>query len=75
MIQDKAIAEKVSQLVLDASGKLNESINLVATNCSEEEVAEYVMVVGQLMGSIGIDILNKIYRAHPSIKPEDYYLP
>ncbi len=75
MFNDKNIAEMVSQLVLDASGKLDESVFIVAQNCSEAEAAEYANLIGGLMFTIGIDILNKIYKAHPDIKPEDYYLP
>lgn len=76
MISDRTTAEKFSRLVLDVSSILNESAALVAaSDCPDHEKAQCYKVLGQLLGTIGIDVLNPIYRIHPGIKPPDYPLP
>jgi hypothetical protein len=75
MIKNKAVAEKISAIMLEISGQLDESVAYVGENCNEDELQSYTKVIGEIMGTIGIDILNKIYREFPEIKPEEYYLP
>ncbi len=76
MITDRPTAEKISQIMLEVSSLLNEAAAVMASsNCSDEEKIALYKYVGQLMGTIGLDVLNKIYRTHPAIKPPDYVLP
>jgi hypothetical protein len=75
MIKNKIVANNISELMLDISGQLNESVAYVTENCDQDELQNYRRVIGNIMGIIGLDILNNIYREFPEIKPEEYYLP
>jgi len=76
MFKDKETANRISKIMLNVSEMLDESAALIeATDCSADEKAAYYKTVGQLMGIIGIDVLNNIYRIHADIKPEEYLLP
>lgn len=76
MISNADTAKRVGELLLEVSGILNESVGVVAGSDSpEDEKIAYMGAVGQVMGTIGLDILNKLYTAHPELLPEDYYLP
>jgi hypothetical protein len=76
MFRDKETASKISKIMLNVSELLDGSVSeLAVCKCLENEKEAYYRVVGQLMGIIGIDVLNQIYRMHPDIKPDDYMLP
>lgn len=75
MFKDKLIAQNVSDLMLNISGLLDQSVSFVATNCHEDEVKSYAQAIGSIMEIIGLDVLNHIYKDHPEIKPPEYYLP
>lgn len=66
----------IGQLMLPVSSILHESAAVVAaSDCPDQEKAQCYKVLGQLLGTIGIDVLNRLYRIHPGIKPPDYPLP
>lgn len=76
MFENKEIACHINEVMLKVSSLLDESVALVAaSNCHDEEKVKYYNIVGQIMGIIGIDVLNNIYRIHSDIKPSDYFLP
>ena len=76
MFKEKQIAEEINRVMLNVSKKLDESAFLVAnSSCSTEEKAGYIKTVGKILGIIGIDVLNNIYRCHPDLKPQEYLLP
>ncbi|MEQ1484661.1 hypothetical protein [Methyloglobulus sp.] len=75
MIKNKTVANNISALMLEISGQLDDSVAYVAENCDQDDLHNYRRVIGSIMGIIGIDILNNIYREFPEIKPEEYYLP
>ena len=70
MILDKEIASQVSELMLEYSAKLDQSLKTVMDNCSEQEFKSYRDAVGQLMGIMLLDVMNPIYKEHPDLKPE-----
>lgn len=65
----KEIASKISGLMLEYSGKLDESIRLVMDNCTQEEFQQYRDSVSQLMTIMLLDIMNPIYARHADLKP------
>lgn len=76
MIADKSLAEKISALMLEASGALNEAAQLVVSSgCGEDEKRSLFVAIGGAMGQIGTEVLNPLYRAHPDLKPVDFMLP
>jgi len=69
MVQDKLVATKISELMLDIGKRLDASILVVMENCSPQEFNAYRTIVGHLMADILLEILNPLYVQHPSLKP------
>ena len=67
---EKDIAKKVSNLMLDYGGKLDESLALVQQHCSEEEFKSYRTSVSRLLTIMLTDVMNPLYEEHPSLKPD-----
>lgn len=63
------VARQISELMLSYGAKLNDSLFLVKNNSSEKEYLEYRTAVGTIMGYMFTDIMIKIYKEHPSLKP------
>ncbi len=74
LFRDPAVAKKISDLMLNISGQLDESVAFVVENCAEEEAKTYAQIVGGIMGIVGLDLLNRIYKDFPQIKPTEYPL-
>jgi hypothetical protein len=70
MITNPNIAKYVSELMLDIHNRLDESVARVNETCSPEEDAIYRRAVGRILGRILLEVLNPLYAAHPSLKPE-----
>lgn len=71
MIQDKLVAQQISDLMLAVGKQINESIQLVMNTCSEKEFEDYRSAVTHIMGSMLLDVMNPIYDIHPDIKPPE----
>ena len=71
MITNKIIAQKVSSMLLDISGQIDESVALVKDNCSEEEFLAYRTAAGAILGAILMDALNPIFSKNPEISPSE----
>jgi hypothetical protein len=71
LIENSKTAKYVSELMLNINGRLNESIETVAKECSPEEFAIYRRGVGKLINSIFEGILEPIYDKHPTLKPRE----
>lgn len=74
---DLKTSGQICKRMLEVSGLLDEVAMLVAESqgCLADEKDAYLKTIGKLMGIIGIDVLNGIFRTYPELKPEDYYLP
>jgi hypothetical protein len=68
---DHATALRVRDIMLDASTKVNQSIQIVMDNCDESEFRSYRLAAGQLMGSIYLDILTPLFADHPDLTPSE----
>ena len=69
MIEDVFTARKISDLMLDISDRLNESLALVREKCPLKEFEEYRGAVGAIMSEILLEVLNPLYSKHPQLKP------
>ena len=67
---DKEAAKRVSDLVLRASGELDESVAFVRDNCSEPEFLAYRESIGRIMNDLWMSVLKPIYSEHPDIEPK-----
>lgn len=70
MITNGRTAKQVSDLMLDITAQLNQSVSLVQEQASAEEFASYRLAVARIMGEILLEVLNPLYRKHPGLKPE-----
>ncbi len=70
MITNADTAKHVSELMLDITAQLNQSVFLVQERGSAEEFALYRRAVGGIMAEILLEVLNPLYREHPGLKPE-----
>ncbi|ECO4186721.1 hypothetical protein [Salmonella enterica] len=76
MISDHGAAKKISDILLEVSDLLDKSVCIMhESKCLAEEKKNYTTLIGQLMGTIGCDIFNILYKEHPDLKPDEYYLP
>lgn len=71
MLMDKDIALQVSNIMIELSSKLNQSIVLVQNNCSNEDFEAYRQKAGYIMGTIYTDIMLPIYKRYPEIEPNE----
>jgi hypothetical protein len=67
----KDIAEKISALMLEYGEKLDNSVKIVMDTSSTEEFEAYRNAVGQIMGTMLVDIMNPLYRKYPDLKPPE----
>jgi hypothetical protein len=71
MIKNKETAKHISDLMLEIGSKLNQSAALVRDTCEADEFDAYRGVVGQLMGTMFLEVMNPLYSVHPELKPNE----
>ena len=71
MVNNKAFAKEVVELLLDCSGRLDESVGRAKKVCSEAEFLAYRDAIGEVMGEAWDKVLMPIFAAHPELKPKD----
>src|SRR5687768_15023112 len=64
------VAEQVVAALLDASGKINDTLLLILNECTEKEFFAYRRGAGGAMGYL-LDIIEPILREHPDLEPEE----
>ena len=67
----KDVAENINQLMIECGAKLDSSVRLVMDTSSVEEFEAYRTAIGQIMGTMLVDIMMPIYRQHPELKPAE----
>jgi hypothetical protein len=72
MIKNDAVARQISDLMIEISGRLDASIVTVEENCSSEEFKIYRRAVGSILGEILLEVMNPLYKEHPSLKPPGF---
>ena len=72
MINNPVIAKQISELMLEVSAKIDQSIAMVQTNCSQEEFQEYRRAAGRVLGEALLEVLNPIYKKHSFLKPPGF---
>ena len=69
------IARTVSDQVLRMYKEFNEVLWIIKENCDEVEFKYFRGAFAEVMGTIGMDILNVIYREHPHLLPPELQGP
>jgi hypothetical protein len=67
---DLATAAKVEAIMREVEGRLDESIAIVMDNCDHDEFHRFRRLVGKLMGTIFLDVLQPLYETYPEMTPE-----
>lgn len=62
MLSNKDTATEVEKMMRQCTAILNESIRRVMETCPEDEFKAYRRVIGQIMGSIYLDVMQPIHR-------------
>jgi len=65
------VAEAINKLMLDYGAKLDDSVKLVLESCTQPEFEAYRTAVGQIMGTMLLDVMDPIYREYPELKPDE----
>jgi len=71
VVSNKAFAKEVVELLLEYSGRLDESVARAKKVCSEAEFLAYRSAVGEVMGQTWEELLIPIFAVHPELKPKD----
>lgn len=72
MVGDVNAAKQISELMLDISGRLDESVAMVEKSCPTEEFNQYRRAVGKVLGGVLLEVLNPLYEKHPALRPEGF---
>ena len=71
VIKDKVFAKEVVEMLLDCSGRLDESVARAQKLCPEEEFLAYRKAIRDVMGETFDQLLLPIFAAHPELKPKE----
>lgn len=71
MIANEFIAKEINQLSLDYGAALNNSLEKVRAECSQQEFEKYRDAVGKVMGYMFFEIMSPLYEVHPKLKPRE----
>jgi hypothetical protein len=71
VVKNKVFAKEVVELLLEYSGRLDESVGRAKKVCSEAEFLAYRNAIGEVMGETWDQLLMPIFAAHPELKPKD----
>lgn len=66
----KETAKEVAKELLFCSGKLDQSVTLVRGVVGENFYLQYRALVGQIMGTLYIELLRDIFQQHPELEPD-----
>lgn len=66
----REVAEKAVTALLDAAGKMNDTLLLIQQECTEEEFLAYRKGTGHAMGYLYAEVIDPILKEHPDLTPE-----
>ena len=67
---ERETAKRASELLLEASGCLDESIASVEENSSEAEFAAYREALSKILTDLWFEVLKPIYVEHSDLEPD-----
>jgi hypothetical protein len=66
------LATKITSDLVKISGDFDETLRLIETNCNQDEFRSYRKAFGNLMGTMYLDILEPLFKEHPSLIPPNW---
>ena len=67
---EKELAKLVALTAFRSSAEINSLVPLLKEYCSEDEYRSFGMAIATASAEIGLQILQKIYAAHPELEAE-----
>ena len=64
-------AEELSILLMQISGKLDQSVRFVLDKDTNSNFETYRLNVGKIMGELYLDMLRPLWDRYPELLPED----
>jgi len=71
MLSNKDTAAEVEKIMRECSAMLDGTVRRVMDTCSDDELKAYRHVIGQIMGSIYLDVMQPIHRRYPDLEPDE----
>jgi len=65
---DKELARHVVVTTIRASTQLGELIPLLRRHCSPQEARIYVRAIAGAIGTLGLELHNRVFAAHPELE-------
>jgi hypothetical protein len=68
---DAKVAEAISLLMMRINSNLNDSVAYVRDHCDPDELQWYRREVGKIMGAVILDVEERLWAEHPSLRPQE----
>jgi len=68
---NRTVARHISDLMLEFGRRLDESVEIMQESCEKDELDGYRRAIGQIMGTMLLEIMNPLYAQHPELKPHE----
>ena len=75
MLSNKKTAEEIEKMVRECSSIPNNSIARVMETSPDERFKAYRRVIGRIMASIYVDVMQPIHQRCPDLEPEELKHP
>jgi len=69
MMKDPHVAKQISELMLDVSDRISQSVASTKSQCSAEEHAAYQRAAAKVLAAIQQELLSPLFAEHPSLRP------
>jgi hypothetical protein len=69
MVKSPHVAKRISELILDISDRISESIASTKSECAAEEHAAYQRAAARVLAAVQQEVLGPLYAEHPSLRP------
>lgn len=71
MIHSEPLAKQIADMLLEMSGRIDQSIALVHDQCTETEFLSYRRAAGEVLAKILDEFLNPLFKEHPGLSPPE----
>lgn len=71
VFKNKGVATQVNKIMLTHQAELSQSMDLVRSSCTNDEVGVYRRALGNVLGYMFTEIMVPIYESHPELKPPE----
>jgi hypothetical protein len=74
MVKSPHVAKQISELMLDISDRISQSVASIRSGCSAEEHAAYQRAAAKILAAVQQEVLSPLYAEHPSLRPAGWKL-